>query len=186
MAPRSSSQFYSSVASTAGYDVLGSDGTPVAVHPAEPEHRTQLVGLLTRLSPRTLRARFLGSGEASYQAYVAELFDPQRTLDAVMACVDGVVVGVGSTHLIREGVAEVAVLVDDAHQHHGIGTLLLEDLVSRARGRGLSELMAYVSRDNSPMLDVLHHSGLSMVSRSEGTCVEMTVRLAPTHGSGTR
>jgi hypothetical protein len=111
-----------------GYDVLGSDGVPVTLCALQPAFWAPLLDLLGRLSTRTLRARFLGSGVAVYQTYVEELFDPQRTLDAAVACVGGAVVAVGSTHRVGADAAEIAVLVDDDHQHHGIGTLALEDL----------------------------------------------------------
>jgi DNA-binding NarL/FixJ family response regulator len=39
-------------------------------------------------------------------------------------------------------VAEVAFVVADDYQHHGIGSLLLDELVSAARDRGISTFLA--------------------------------------------
>ena len=50
-------------------------------------------------------------------------------------------------------------VADDMHSR-GIGTLLLEHLVSLARGRGVRAFEAETLRDNVPMLQVFADAGL--------------------------
>jgi GNAT superfamily N-acetyltransferase len=57
--------------------------------------------------------------------------------------------------------AEVAFEVADAEQGHGIGTLLLEQLATVARARGIGRFCAQVEADNRAMLDVFRHCGFA-------------------------
>lgn len=61
--------------------------------------------------------------------------------------------------------AEVAFIVEDAHQGRGIAPLLLEHLVAIATARGITEFQADVLGRNNRMLDVFAGSGL-VVQRS--------------------
>jgi GNAT superfamily N-acetyltransferase len=63
--------------------------------------------------------------------------------------------------------AEFAVTVGDAHQGHGIGSVLLARIAAVARSAGIDDMVAYVLPDNSSMLDVIHHSGLKISDRNE-------------------
>ena len=55
--------------------------------------------------------------------------------------------------------AEVAFVVSDEVQHHGIGALLLDELARAAWQRGISSFRAETLCENHPMLDVFCHSG---------------------------
>jgi acyl-CoA synthetase (NDP forming)/RimJ/RimL family protein N-acetyltransferase len=58
--------------------------------------------------------------------------------------------------------AEVAFIVEDAHQGRGIGTILLESLVQRAASHGIRRFHAEFLRQNRRMADVLTHSGFEI------------------------
>ncbi len=58
--------------------------------------------------------------------------------------------------------AEVAFSVSDDMHHRGIGMLLLEHLVSLARGRGLREFTAETLSENAAMLRVFADAGLQV------------------------
>ena len=88
--------------------------------------------------------------------------------------------GVGSSHEVGASTAEVALVVDDVSQGHGLGTLLLEDLVARARARGLHELVALVLCRNVQMLQVFHDLGLPLRTERDGDTLSVTVDLAET------
>ena len=55
--------------------------------------------------------------------------------------------------------AELALLVDDAHQHVGLGRLLLGRLLHQAARWRLNVLDSYVLYDNNQMLRLLRSSG---------------------------
>ncbi len=63
--------------------------------------------------------------------------------------------------------AEVAFVVADDYQHHGIGSLLLDELARAARSRGIGTFLAETLCENKAMLDVFHHSGFDVSTKIE-------------------
>ena len=66
------------------------------------------------------------------------------------------------------GTTEIAIVVEDAWQHRGLGTILLDALLAAAEARGLNRFTADVMADNRPMLRVLTrlaHIGRRVTSR---------------------
>lgn len=59
--------------------------------------------------------------------------------------------------------AEVAFVVDDSHQGHGLGTELLRQLVPVARSNGIRRFVADTMVGNQKMLGVFRQSGLPEV-----------------------
>jgi predicted CoA-binding protein/GNAT superfamily N-acetyltransferase len=88
--------------------------------------------------------------------------EPGRDHAALLALLDGEVVGCGSYDCIGAEArsAEVAFTVADDLHHHDIGMLLLEHLVSLARGRGISAFTAETLSENAAMLRVFADAGL--------------------------
>jgi acyl-CoA synthetase (NDP forming)/GNAT superfamily N-acetyltransferase len=164
----------------ARYDVLAADGAVLQLRVVAPDDLPHLRELFGRLSARTAYQRFLTASPVAGEAYVESLGDPERTLDAVLALRQGVVVGLGSIHEASASTAEVALVVDDVTQGHGLGTLLLEDLVARGRARGLHELVALVLCRNVQMLQVFHDLGLPVRTERDGDTLSVTLDLAET------
>lgn len=159
------------------YEALSSDGVPFEISTVSTVARAQLVDLFARASDRSLYQRFLGAGHPAVDAYVEQLLDPSRRLDAVVARLHGELVAVASSHALSDDEAEVGMLVADDHQHRGIGTLLLEDLVARARARGLAGVTAFVLTANQQMVEVLRDSGLVREAQSEADTVTFRIPL---------
>jgi acyl-CoA synthetase (NDP forming)/GNAT superfamily N-acetyltransferase len=63
--------------------------------------------------------------------------------------------------------AEVAFLVQDAHQGRGIGQLLLEHLAQAGRERGVDRFMAEVLPDNRRMIQVFREAGYQVAGGYE-------------------
>ena len=76
--------------------------------------------------------------------------------------------------------AEVAFVVSDALQGHGIGTRLLERLAAIAREHGIDTFDADVLGDNRRMLDVFRESGFAMTTRVEHGVYRVTLSLSTT------
>jgi GNAT superfamily N-acetyltransferase len=76
--------------------------------------------------------------------------------------------------------AEVAFVVADEFQHHGIATLLLHQLALQARGAGVTHLVAEVLAENKPMLSVFHGAGFPIQSKSDWGTICLTMCIVPT------
>ena len=153
----------------AAYDTLSRDGVTLRLRPVAAADRDALGALVQALSPRSAYQRFLTAARPTAVDYIEELFDPARTADTVVATWRGELVGVGSTHRLTPTSVEVALLVDDAHQGRGLGTLMLEDLVARTRSRGVRTMAAWLLRTNAQMLEVFTHLGLPLHTEVEGS-----------------
>ena len=152
----------------AAYDTLSRDGVTLHLRPVAAADRAALGRLVQALSPRSAYQRFFTASRPAAVDYVEELFDPARTTDTVVATWRGELVGVGSTHRLTPTSVEVALLVDDAHQGRGLGTLMLEDLVAHSRSRGVRSMAAWLLRTNAQMLEVFTHLGLPLHTEVEG------------------
>jgi acetyltransferase len=170
----------------AAYQIAGrfrlADGRLVWLRPLQAEDAPRLMDLCKRLSPSTLRRRFLRSVvrcdplEAQRLAAVDQV---QRVaLVAVPdAAGDAPIVAVGRFHGDGSEQAELALLVDDAYQHVGLGRLLLSRLVREAVQRHLRVLEGHVLYDNAPMLRLLRTSGQPLEVHWDGGDV-LSVELA--------
>lgn len=109
---------------------------------------------------------------ASHVALVAEMDEGGRRL----------IVGGGRYVVGKPGSAEVAFMVDDAHQGLGIGSRLMRHLVACARAAGLKTLVAEVLPGNAPMLKVFERAGLEVRTRRESGVLHLDMGLAPSKG----
>ena len=80
--------------------------------------------------------------------------------------------------------AEVAFEVADAHQHLGLGTLLVEELAERARRVGVERFLARVLPDNRTCLELLRDLGFTEHRRFEDGTLLITLDL--NHGDAWR
>ncbi|MBG0812696.1 GNAT family N-acetyltransferase [Planomonospora sp. ID82291] len=79
--------------------------------------------------------------------------------------------------------AEVAFLVEDAHQGRGVASVLLEHLAETARENGIARFVADVLPANQKMMGVLKQAGYTARSRFADGVVRMTLDLTPTETS---
>ena len=68
-------------------------------------------------------------------------------------------------------------MIDD-YQRKGLGTALMRHLAAIAREAGLSELVADVLADNTPMLKVFKRSGLAMTESFHGSVIHVILSFA--------
>jgi GNAT superfamily N-acetyltransferase len=123
--------------------------------------------MLARCSRGTLYHRFHGptDGVAYYGALLRDRpVDPTLLAWHGSSCVGVATLGVGAT-----GNIDLAVLVEDAWQRRGIGTLLVESLLDSARARGVASVHADVLGDDLFILRVLRRIGPLTVSIEFGT-----------------
>ena len=142
---------------------LLSDGATIEIRAAQREDFEAVRDMHAKMSPDNLYLRFF-----SMSAMVAEqearriCREPGPDHAALLAILDGEVVGCGTYEQAGAGSrsAEVAFTVADDLQNRGIGMLLLEHLVSLARGRGFRAFTAETLSENAAMLRVFADAGL--------------------------
>src|SRR4249919_3951760 len=127
------------------------DGRIVHVRPVNEGDEEALGALHTRSSPRSRYLRFFSAG-ISIDREVQRLVTPGDDHVALVAEHDGLAVGVASYEILSGTQAEMAILVDDAWQGDGIGSLLIEHLAAAARKAGIQELVGDVLATNVTML----------------------------------
>ena len=122
------------------------------IRPIEAGDAERLGRLFFRLSPETVYFRFFRPvvrPSTQFLRHLAEVDYVHR--EAVVATLDDEIVGVARWDEGRApGVAEVAIVVEDAWHHKGIGHALMAELTRRARGQGLEAFTASMLADNRP------------------------------------
>ncbi|MBI4506716.1 MAG: GNAT family N-acetyltransferase [Chloroflexi bacterium] len=161
---------------SAGEYVLLRDGGQVLIRPYAPADRPAVAALLQRLSAESLRLRFHARGVRV----------DERTLEfataghAVVAEIGERAVALASYARLRDPRrAEMAVLVDDAEQGRGIGTVVFERLARDARREGIESFVAQVLAANQRMLELVHNLGFRTTRTWEQGEVEFELDLRP-------
>jgi GNAT superfamily N-acetyltransferase len=137
-------------------DVVLSDGGTVHLRPIWPGDADRLVALHARLSPESIRYRYF----APHPTLTPREVERFTNVDyddrvALVATLGDDLVAVGRYDRIPgSDRAEVAFVVDDAHQGRGLGSVLLEHLAAIAAERGIRRFEAEVLADNLRMARV--------------------------------
>ena len=142
---------------------LLADGTTIEIRPARPDDFDAVRNMHEKMSPDNLYLRFFSmSSVAARQAARRICREPGPDHAALLTVLDGEVVGSGIYERLGTGSpsAEVAMAVADDMHNRGVGTLLLEHLVSLARGRGVRTFIAETLTENALMLQVFADAGL--------------------------
>ncbi|HYA50579.1 MAG TPA: GNAT family N-acetyltransferase, partial [Streptosporangiaceae bacterium] len=142
---------------------LLADGATVEIRTAGPVDVDAVRDMHERMSPDNLYLRFFTmSAVAAGQAARRICREPAPDHAGLLAMLDGEVVGYGTYERFGTGSqsAEVAFAVTDDMHNRGVATLLLEHLISLARGQGVRTLVAETLSENAVMLKVFADAGL--------------------------
>ena len=145
------------------------DGTTLEVRPIGPDDSAGLDAFHERCSERTHYRRFFSS-QRHLQPTMRERFVNVDHVDrdALVATLDDTIIGVARYDRQADpAVAEVAFVVEDAHQRKGIATLLLHELADIACTRGIREFRAITLAENVAMQHVFRKSGFPVVARRD-------------------
>lgn len=134
------------------------EGRTLTQRPIRPDDVERLERMFGRLSAQTVYRRFLAPVPTLRPWALRHLTQvDHHDREAIVALHGDEIVGVSRYDRPRAGdgtTAEVAILVEDAWQHHGVARWLLRTLGSLARQRGIEELTATVLADNVPALEL--------------------------------
>ena len=166
-------------------DAVLADGGTVHVRPIVPDDADRLRACPSRLSPETVYNRFF-SMVRTLPARDVERF---TTVDhderaALVALLRDEIVGVCRySRFPGTPDAEVAVVVEDAHQGRGLGALLLEHLEAAARERGVVRFVADVLPQNRRMISVFRSAGFEVSREMADGYIELTFPIQETEAS---
>jgi len=161
------------------------NGRMVEIRALQPDDREGLLAAVDRTSRQSLYRRFFSFKRSftdqEIDFYVNVDFVNHVALAALQQ-EDGhpVIVGGARDIMVQQGSAEVAFVVDDAHQGQGIGGALMRHLTAIARQNGFNELTADVLPENAAMLKVFEASGLPITTRREPGVTHVTLQLRGT------
>ncbi len=123
----------------------------------------RLATFFSQLSDESRRRRFLGPKPKLSPRELKFLTEVDQCQHVALVAVDagGAIVGVGryATWHDSPDRAEMAFVVLDAWQGHGLGTRLGEHLVARARVSGIAALTGSTFATNTPAKALLKHLG---------------------------
>ncbi|MBA2578656.1 MAG: GNAT family N-acetyltransferase [Euzebyaceae bacterium] len=160
------------------------DGASVTVRAITPDDAPRLHRLYYRLSPQSLYRRFFTPVTRPDRDVIASLVHVDYADRLALVALSGdEVVGIARyERLPPGGNAEVAVIVEDAWQGRGVGTLLLERLAAAASARGIRSFVAAVQSGNRPMMGLLRAVGEPLETSLDGTEYRVRVALGPPTG----
>lgn len=162
-------------------DVVLTDGGTAHVRPILPQDAPLLEEFHTRLSERTIYYRFFSAkrrlSEQEVRRFTQVDYDDRV---ALVALIGGQLIGVARYDRLNDTDAEVAFVVEDAHQGRGIGSVLLEHIAAAARERGVRRFVAEVLAENRQMIRVFTDAGYSSTRSFESGSVSLTFPIEPT------
>ena len=163
-------------------DVVSEGDLRYRLRPIRPDDAERLVAFHNHLSPHSCYLRFF-SYHPHLSAAEVERFTRVDYLDrlALVAEIDGSLIAV-ARYDRHEGTAEaeVAFVVADEYQHHGIGSLLLDELVLAAGQQGITTFLADTLTENHTMLGVFRHAGFAVETSTEWGTVYLRFGIMPT------
>jgi GNAT superfamily N-acetyltransferase len=172
------------------------DGTRVLLRPINAGDKARLAVALGRLSQETIRRRFLAAkpnfsvAELRYLtevdghnhlALAAFLADDPDTIVAVARCVRLPLPRPEASSPLRSQpeTAEFAIVVGDALQGRGLGTLLARELAAAARAAGIRRFAATMLGDNDAVRHLMGTIAAHLeLDRIDGGLREVVIDLA--------
>jgi acetyltransferase len=163
------------------------DGTEVLIRPIRPEDEPQMVRFHGRLSDRSVYQRYFHmidlDRRVAHTRLVRSCFNDYDRELALVAERDHEILAVArlsKAHFANQ--AEVAFLIADEYQGHGLGTELAKRLIEIARVEKLDRVTLEVLEQNTYMLGVSRQMGFRLKHVEDGV-VQGVLDLSPTPSS---
>lgn len=168
----------------AAQDVLR-DGTAVWIRAIRPDDKRSLSQFHGRLSPESVYLRYFEFKPRLSDrdlTYLTELDFERRValVASLSASPDAPIVGVARYDVLPDEPGklvrgELGIVVEDACQNRGIGTVLLKHLLGIAHDRGINEITAEVLPQNTRMLELVAGSGVPVQRAIDDGVIRLTV-----------
>jgi acyl-CoA synthetase (NDP forming)/RimJ/RimL family protein N-acetyltransferase len=167
-------------------DVLLADGATVHLRPIRPDDADAIVALHSRFSERTRYMRYFAAYPRIPPRDLARFVNVDhhdREAFVVELGVDLIAVGRYERLGQDSPEAEVAFVVEDAHQGRGIGSVLIEHLAAAAQEEGIERFVADVLPVNQVMLRVFADAGFRVEREFSDGLVHLWFPIASTEAS---
>jgi len=152
------------------------EGQPVTVRRADTRDAKAALRMHERCSKRTLTQRYHGP-VADADSYLEHLLSPRFGRTLAVETASGKLVALG--HLLWDGdETEVALLVEDAWQHRGIGSELLHRLAGLAVEAGAESVYAVTQASNTTMVAAMRGLSLPLDYQIEEGTLVITAQLS--------
>jgi acetyltransferase len=163
------------------------NGEAVTIRPIRPEDEPLLIRLHEALSERSVYLRYFQPLKLSQRTAHERLtricfIDYEREMALVVERKqkEGTpeIIAIGRLSKLRgRNEAELAVLVDDRHQHLGMGTELYRRLIQVARDEKLERVVCMILSENRDMLEICRKLGFKFQSDMEDGTVRAELRV---------
>lgn len=155
------------------------DGTPIIVRAIRASDKVLLQKIMNEVNAESRYFRFFCAKKRLTDdelAYFTEIdFDQHIALIVSLCDESESPIAVGRYIALSDGnsakSAEMALLVGDNYQRHGIGKILLNHLAHIALTKGVSEFVCYIMPENSKMLNFLRHCEYPVSQRAPSNSV---------------
>ena len=153
---------------------LLNDGTQMNFRPIHPTDEPRMRDLFYKLSEATIYYRFMSHSQRVSRQQIQDFvyIDHRNDVTIVGTLPEAhgeEIIAVGSYYLDpKTNLAEVAFVVSDQWQNHGIGTFQLKHLMRVARRNGIRGFTAEVLTDNKSMQAVINKSNCKIKSKLSG------------------
>ena len=120
--------------------------------------------MFERLSPQTISRRFFTLMPRLSEPLLRALTSVDHDAhEALVITVGDEIVALASYHRSANdpSIADIAVMVEDEWQHHGLARQLMRELTNLARTRGIALFHADVLADNQAAIGLIHRLGNS-------------------------
>jgi len=161
------------------------DGQQVTIRAIRPDDKGGMAEGLREVSPESFYRRIFSAKRDLSDEDLRKLTDVDfQNVVALVAVIreegqDRIVGGGRYIRMDKEAApgAEVAFLVDDAHQGFGIGSRIFKHLVAIARASGITQFEAEVLPSNEGMLRLFKRSGLPVATTPSRDSVHVKIEL---------
>ncbi|MEW1953334.1 GNAT family N-acetyltransferase [Terrabacter sp. NPDC080008] len=165
-------------------DVVLRDGTVAHVRPITPEDADGIRQFHSKQSAESIYLRFFAPlRELSERDIHRFTHVDHHDRVALVATLDGEIIGIGRYDRIDPTSAEVAFNISDHFQGKGIGSVMLEHLAAIAQELGINRFVAEVLPQNRKMLTVFKEAGYEVRHHIEDGVVEVSFDISPTEKS---
>ena len=138
----------------------------VAFARAVPGDGPAIEAMLARCSPKSLSDRFFRPISTAPDGYLDQVLSNRDVYFVFLVQRHGQVIGLAELHRTASRSGELALIVEDAFQHSGIGTAAFGLLIEVASQLDMQTLTADVRIENGVVLRALRRAGKASVTRA--------------------
>lgn len=151
----------------------------VLVRAIRPDDHDAVLEFLRGLSAETMYKRFFSLPRVDDRLYDMVAHPSECCSEALLALEGDEIVGLASFDRLESDpkAADVAVVISDAWQHHGVGSVLMRKLGGAAKVRGIERFTATMLADNRPVVQFVRRSNPAARLVFDGTELAMEAPL---------